>query len=59
MFHKGCRRRCPLTFKNMKIIAFLGGILCGLVAFCLLVVLAGCFAALFINDDDIKDKFEE
>ena len=43
----------------MKIIAFLGGILCGLVAFCLLVVLAGCFAALFINDDDIKDKFKE
>ena len=43
----------------MKVIGFIGGILCGLIAFFLLVVLAGCFAALFINDDNIKDKFEE
>ena len=43
----------------MKVIGFIGGILCGLVAFCVAIVVVGCFAALFIHDDDVKDKFEE
>ena len=50
MLHKGCRKRCPLTFEKMKIIAFIGGILCGLVAFVLLIFLAAGFAVLFSED---------
>ena len=50
MFHKGCRKRCPLTFEDMEIIAFIGGILCGLAAFVLLIFLAAGFAVLFSED---------
>ena len=44
----------------MKVIGFIGGILCGLIAFFLLVVLAGCLAAFFgaydRNENDYESK---
>lgn len=39
----------------MKAIAIIGGILCGLIAFFLLIVMAGCLAALFGAYDE-KEK---
>ena len=39
----------------MKVIAFIGGVLCILLAFCLLIVLAGCLAALFGAYDDKEE----
>ena len=44
----------------MKIIGIIGGILCGLIAFCILIVMAGCLAALFgaydRNENDYESK---
>jgi hypothetical protein len=42
----------------MKIIGIIGGILCGLIAFCILIVMAGCLAALFGAYDE-KEKNNE
>lgn len=39
----------------MKVIGFIGGILCGLIAFYILIVMAGCLAALFGAYDE-KEK---
>lgn len=45
---------------DMKIIGIIGGILCGLIAFCILIVMAGCLAALFgaydRNENDYESK---
>ena len=44
----------------MKIIATIGGVFCILLAFCLLIVFAGCLAALFgaydRNENDYESK---
>ena len=42
----------------MKIIGIIGGILCGLIAFCILIIMAGCLAALFGAYDE-KEKNNE
>ena len=45
---------------NMKIIGIIGGILCVLIAFFILIVMAGCLAALFgaydRNENDYESK---
>ena len=44
----------------MKVLGFIGGILCGLLVFSVLIVMAGCLAALFgaydRNENDYESK---
>jgi hypothetical protein len=42
----------------MKVIGFIGGILFGLIAFCILIIMAGCLAALFGAYDRNENNYE-
>lgn len=40
----------------MKIIGIIGGILCGLIAFFILIIMAGCLAAFFGVYDEKEER---